>query len=149
MTHPVFEISRSGMDVEYRRVELVASNIANAGTAASSAEGAYFPLRLISGPKALARVDGTSSLGSRASGLQGLHGVQVHGYEPAAISTRRVYEPAHPQADELGYVTYPGVDQVAEMTTMMTAIRAYEANVAVFNATRTMFTRAIELGGRQ
>jgi flagellar basal-body rod protein FlgC len=147
MTHPILEVSRSGMDVEYRRVELVAHNIANAGTTASSAEGAYFPLRLVSGPKLAGKVDPTA-VQKAALRTPMLPGVQVYSYEPTSAVPRQVYEPAHPQADASGYVTYPGIDQVGEMTTMMRALRTYEANVAVFNATRTMTMKAIELGGR-
>jgi flagellar basal-body rod protein FlgC len=147
MTHPVLEVSRSGMDVEYRRVELVANNIANAGTTASSAEGAYFPLRLVSGPKLAGKVDPAAA---QRPGFKSatLPGVQIYSYEPTTAVPRQVYEPSHPQADAQGYVTYPGIDQVSEMTTMMRALRTYEANVAVFNATRTMYLKSLELGGR-
>lgn len=147
MTHPILEVSRSGMDVEYRRVELVAHNIANAGTTASSAEGAYFPLRLVSGPKLASKVDPAAAQKAALRSSM-LPGVQIYSYEPTSAVPRQVYEPAHPQADASGYVTYPGIDQVGEMTTMMRALRTYEANVAVFNATRTMTMKAIELGGR-
>lgn len=147
MTHPILEVSRSGMDVEYRRVELVAHNIANAGTTASSAEGAYFPLRLVSGPKLAGKVDPAAAQKAALRSPM-LPGVQVYSYEPTSAVPRQVYEPAHPQADASGYVTYPGIDQAGEMTTMMRALRTYEANVAVFNATRTMTLKALELGGR-
>lgn len=59
---------------------------------------------------------------------------------------RMVYEPEHPDANEEGYVEYPNVEMVLEMTNMMSASRSYEANVQVFNAMKAMATRALELG---
>ena len=55
-------------------------------------------------------------------------------------------EPGHPQADVQGFVTYPGVDTATEMMTIMDAMRAYEANVAAMNASRTMAMKALEIG---
>ena len=57
-----------------------------------------------------------------------------------------VYDPAHPDADENGYVTYPNVNVVTEMTDLIDATRAYEANVTAFNATKTMALKALEIG---
>lgn len=145
MTLPIFEISRSGMDVEYRRVELVANNIANSNSASASEADAYFPMRLVSGPRAAGKVS-ASAPGAPSPALLG---AQIYGYEPANVKPKQVFEPAHPQANEQGFVTYPGMDQVDEMTTMLRALRSYEANVAVFNATRSMYLKAFELGGRQ
>ena len=150
MSLPILEISRSGMDVEYRRVELVANNIANSNSASASEADAYFPMRLLSGPRGASKVSAPTTTPASASVTPAtLLGVQIYGYEPANVKPRQVFEPAHPQANEQGFVTYPGMDQVDEMTTMMRALRSYEANVAVFNATRSMYLRAFELGGRQ
>ncbi len=67
--------------------------------------------------------------------------------EPTVIAPRMVYEPGHPFANERGFVAYPGVDAATEMVTIMTALRAYEANVAALNAARTMTLRALDIGG--
>jgi flagellar basal-body rod protein FlgC len=136
-----FEISRSGMDVEWRRLEVIAQNIANANTSRTATGGSYAPMRLISGPR-----------NDFARHLQGgndrLAGVQAYGVEPMALAPRKVYEPAHPHADTKGFVTYPGVDQVSEMTLLVKTSRAYEANVVAMNAARAMYTKAFELGSR-
>ena len=58
----------------------------------------------------------------------------------------KVYDPSHPDADEDGYVTYPNVNTVTEMTNMIDATRAYEANVTVLNSTKGMALKALDIG---
>ena len=57
-----------------------------------------------------------------------------------------VYDPSHPDADENGYVTYPNVNTVTEMTNLIDASRSYEANATAFNASKNIATRGLELG---
>jgi flagellar basal-body rod protein FlgC len=57
-----------------------------------------------------------------------------------------VYDPSHPDADENGYVTYPNVNVVTEMTDLIDATRSYEANVTAFNATKAMLSKGLEVG---
>ncbi len=139
-----FEISRSGMDVEWRRLEVIAQNIANASTSRTADGGTYQPMRLVSGPRNsfAAHLAGTS-LSSRY-----INGVQAYGVEPTNSAPRKVYEPGHPHADAKGFVSYPGIDQVSEMTLLVKTSRAYEANVVAMNAARAMYTKAFELGSR-
>jgi len=59
---------------------------------------------------------------------------------------KKVYEPGNPDADEDGYVTYPNVNTVTEMTNLIDASRSYEANVTAFNATKNMALKGLELG---
>lgn len=59
---------------------------------------------------------------------------------------KKVYDPSHPDADEEGYVTYPNVNTVTEMTNLIDATRSYEANVTAFNATKNMALKGLELG---
>ena len=59
---------------------------------------------------------------------------------------RLAYEPGHPDADENGYVAYPNVDLVTEMTDLLSATRAYEANVTIINSAKAMAQRALEIG---
>ena len=58
----------------------------------------------------------------------------------------KVYDPSHPDADEDGYVTYPNVNTGTEMTNMIDATRAYEANVTVLNSTKGMALKALDIG---
>ncbi|HWT26350.1 MAG TPA: flagellar basal body rod protein FlgC, partial [Mobilitalea sp.] len=59
---------------------------------------------------------------------------------------RKVYDPSHPDADADGYVTYPNVNTVQEMTDLIDASRSYEANVTAFNATKNMALKGLEVG---
>jgi flagellar basal-body rod protein FlgC len=135
------EISRTGLDVEWRRLEVIAENIANASTARTATGEAYRPQRLLSGPKA----GFGQHMGKDASG-KSLAGVEVYGVEPVNLPPRLVYEPANPQADAKGFVTYPGFDHAGEMTLMLKTARAYEANVVAMNLARQMYAKSLELG---
>jgi flagellar basal-body rod protein FlgC len=137
------EISRTALDVEWRRLEIIAQNIANAGTTLDATGQPYRALRLLSGPR------GTFSdmLNERTS-VKNLQGVQVYSIEAQNLPPRRVYEPAHPQADFEGYVSYPGFDHAGEMALMVKTSRAYEANVVAMNAARQMYSKAMDIGRR-
>lgn len=135
------EISRTGLDVEWRRLEVIAQNLANAGTTLDAAGNGYRPLQLLSGP---ARSFADMS-GGRAAG-EALAGVRVYSIEQQNIAPRRVFQPGHPQADEKGFVTVSGIDHAAEMVQMLTASRAYEANVAALNAARQIYAHALKIG---
>lgn len=134
------QISRTGLDVEWRRMEVIAANLANLNTTRTALGEPYQPLRLVSGP----RMDFNAHL---AEG-EALAGVQVYGVEPTTDAPRKVYEPTHPHADGEGYVTYPGVDHAGEMTLLLQTARAYEANLVALNAGRQMYAKALEIGRR-
>ena len=68
--------------------------------------------------------------------------------EDKESAMKRVYEPSNPDADQEGYVTYPNVDTVTEMTNMIDASRSYEANVTAFNATKSMALKGLEVGSK-
>ncbi|KSB91861.1 hypothetical protein AS593_07500 [Caulobacter vibrioides] len=133
------EISRTGLDVEWRRLEVIAENLANVNTVRTALGDPYVMRHLVSGPKA----DFGAYLGR-----SDVAGVQVYGTEPVNLPPRRVHDPSHPQADGDGYVTYPGFDHAAEMTLMVKTARAYEANIVAMNAARQMYVKAMELGKR-
>lgn len=135
------EISRSGMDVEWRRLEVIAENLANASTTRTALGEPYRAQRLVSGPRA----DFAALLGNgKMSGL----GVEAYGLEPVQVEPRRVHEPSHPHADIDGFVSYPGFDHAAEMTLLVSTARAYEANLVAMNAARQIYAKALELGKR-
>lgn len=137
------QISRTALDVEWRRLEIIAQNIANASTTLDAAGEPYRALRLLSGPK------GSFSDMLNASDITGkLQGVAVYSIEAQNLPPRRVYEPAHPQADTEGYVSYPGFDHAAEMALMVKTSRVYEANIVALNTARKMYASAMEIGSR-
>jgi flagellar basal-body rod protein FlgC len=142
-----FAVSAAGMDIERLRLDVAALNLAQANTALGSGESATRPMRVV------AR---SAVPGAHASGAGGFAG-QVNRLLTAPAATleasdqapRRVLEPGHPMADSQGYVSYPAVDTTVEMMTLMGAVRAYEANVAAMNASRTMALKALDIGGGQ
>ncbi|HYC68874.1 flagellar basal body rod protein FlgC [Brevundimonas sp.] len=134
------QISRTGLDVEWRRMEVIAANLANLNTTRTALGEPYQPLRLVSGP----RMDFNAHLAAGA----GLTGVQVYGVEPTTEPARRVYEPSHPHADADGYVRYPALDHATEMTLLLQTARAYEANLMALSAGRQMYAKALEIGRR-
>jgi flagellar basal-body rod protein FlgC len=136
------EISRTGLDVEWRRLEVIAQNLANASTARTADGSAYQPLHLISGPKG----DFASYLHGDEPDPNGLTGVEVYGIEPTNDPPRLVHEPSNPQADAQGMVSYPGLDQASEMTLMVKTARAYQANMIAMGAARDMYSKAIAFG---
>ncbi len=137
------EISRTGLDVEWRRLEVIAGNLANANTTRTAMGEPYRAIRLVSGPRgnfAQHLQNGTAA--------EALSGVAAYGVEPMNLPPRRAYEPGNPQADANGFVTYPGFDHAGEMTLMVKTARAYEANIVAMNAARQMYLKAMDLGKR-
>jgi len=134
------EISLSGLDVEWRRMEVAALNLANLNTTRMADGTAYVPLRLISGP--------SESFAGVLEGKQGVRpgGVQIIGVEPSGEGVRRAYEPGHPHADADGFVAYPAISQAGEMTLLAKASRAYEANLVAFAAAQQIYSSALQIG---
>jgi flagellar basal-body rod protein FlgC len=130
----IFAISASGMNLERARVETASVNLANANTALNADGSGFKPLRVLAQSAFSASVD------------QGLAQVRYQ-VVPAAVSPRMVYDPGHPAANASGFVAYSGVDTATEMVTLMSATRAYEANVAAMNTARTLALRTLEIGG--
>ena len=135
-----FAISGSGMTVEKARVDLTAANLANAHSTRAVDGTSVQPMRLVSSAKA---AEFPAALSAAAAALRG---AEVTSVAPLNTPPRLVYEPGHPDADEKGFVSYPGINPVTEMVTLLTAVRAYEANVAALNAAKTMALRALQLG---
>lgn len=133
-----FQISAAGMTIEKTRLDVTSVNLANVHST-RNADGTLFrPLRVMTQPGA----PGFASTFNAA-----LRAPQIVGIEEVAADPRLEYEPGHPQADEKGFVAYPAVDQVSEMVNLMTAVRAYEANVVAMNAAKSMAAKALEIGG--
>lgn len=132
-------ISRTGLDVEWQRLQVIAQNLANINTSRTATGDPFRPMRLLSGPQVdfshLIRADDRKPAG-----------VEVLGLEPMAGGVRRVHEPGHPHADADGFVTYPDVSHASEMTLLIRTSRAYEANLTAMSIAQQMYSRAAELG---
>ena len=154
-----FNISASGMTAQQLRTDVIAQNIANADTTRTSDGTAYVKKNVVFTEKTLT---GTA-LGKKASVYQSYssfadvlrmanggivgNGVKVTSiYEDTNTDMNIVYDPSHPDADENGYVTYPNVNVVQEMTDLIDASRSYEANISAFNAAKTMAQKGLTIG---
>ena len=136
-----FAISRSGMDVEWQRLQVIAQNIANVNTSRTGA-GGYLPRKLVSGPAA--SFDRLVNQGLQSG--QAPRGVAVYDVAVATNGARQVYDPRHPDADEAGYVSYPAISHAEEMTLMVKTSRAYEANLVAMSAALQMYNSALQIG---
>ncbi len=135
-----FEISRSGLDVEWQRLQVIAQNLANVNTSRTASGEPYRAARLVSGP----RGDFDTALAGRQRATPS--GVGVLGIETMPGGLRRVYEPGHPHADPEGFVSYPEINHAGEMTLLIQTSRSYEANLTAMNIAHQMYARAMELG---
>lgn len=138
-----FAISATGMTVEKVRLDTTAVNLANVHST-RGADGKLF--RPLSVKISEANVNFAAGF-EQLAGAQ-LRGAQVVRIEETNVAPHKLYEPGNPDADEKGYVSLPGVNQVTEMVNMASALRAYEANVVAMNAAKTMALKALELGGQ-
>jgi flagellar basal-body rod protein FlgC len=137
------KISLSALDVEWRRLEVIAQNIANMNSTRTESGGVYHPLRLVSGP------DGGFGAMLNSSGSQPEpQGVHVVAIEETPNGLKRTYDPQHPHADPEGFVTTPNVDHAQEMALMVKTARAYEANLAAVRIAQGMYAKALEVGQR-
>lgn len=139
----VFDIAGSGMSAQSLRLNTTASNMANANTVSSSAEQTYRARHAVFAPMMQDAMRETMAAPGQGPAPVG---VQVLGIVEDARPLQPRYEPANPMADEDGYVFYPNVDIVEEMTNMISASRAFQANVEVLTAARTMMQRVMTLG---
>jgi flagellar basal-body rod protein FlgC len=138
------EISASGLTAERLRMDVVAENLANAQTT-RGADGQPYRRKEVILQEAPGSFGATLSsvMGGGAKSSGG--GVEVAGVVEDATPLKHVYDPGHPDADAQGYVTMPNVDSVTEMVDLISASRAYEANVTAMQAAKQMFSRTLEL----
>jgi len=137
------QISRSGMDVEWQRLQVIAQNIANMNTTRTAGGGVYQARRLVSGP-----VEGFAQILSRYPGQPAppKHGVTVYDVAATNAATQRLFDPSHPHADDGGFVTVPAISQAEEMTLMIKTTRAYEANLVALSAAQQIYSSALQVG---
>ena len=143
-------VSATGLTAERLRMDVTAENLANAQTTRGADGQPYRRKEVVLSEVAsggfgsqLAKAVGAgSAAGSRAGGP---NGVEVSGITQDATPGKLVYDPGHPDADAKGYVRMPNVDTVAEMVDLISASRAYEANVTAMNSAKQMFSKTLDL----
>lgn len=137
----VLELSGSALGAERQRAEVVASNMANAETT-RTAEGGPYQRRLVifrsrrfpQFPLALAAFAAPSAQGVRISQVVADPSAPVHRFQPG-----------HPDADAQGYVAYPAINPVEEMTDLLGAVRAYELNAAAVQSAKNMIQQSLDI----
>lgn len=140
-----FDIAASGMTAERFRMDTIAENIANINTTRDEDGGPYRRKIVTFEEKNLTATSFRDTL-SYVNAYKG-NGVKVSGvHEDYETDFVMEYDPAHPDADENGYVTYPNVNTVTEMTNLIDASRGYQANVTAFNALKAMTSQGISIG---
>ncbi|MES2090727.1 MAG: flagellar basal body rod protein FlgC [Pseudomonadota bacterium] len=128
----IFNVSGSAVSAQAQRLNVVASNLANADTVAGPDRSPY---------KARQVVFTTTPMGE-----VGTAGVSVTQITEDASPGRRVLDPKHPQADADGYVTYSNVNPVEEMVNMISASRSYQNNIEVMNTAKSLLLKTLQLG---
>ena len=132
----IFDIAGSAVSAQSQRLNVVASNLANADTVAGPDGAAY---------KARQVVFQTTLLGHAAGG-DATAGVRVSTVREDQSPGRRVHDPKHPSADAEGYVTFSNVSPVEEMVNMISASRSYQNNIEVMNTARSLLLKTLQVG---
>lgn len=143
------ETSASALTAERLRMDVIANNIANVNTTRTPDGGPYRRQMVVLGSRpsfsaALQEASGQSGGGD--SGAQVGQGVRVVQIVQDQRPFKLKYDPTHPDADASGYVQLPNVETVTEMVDLISASRAYEANVTALNAFKQMVSTALQIG---
>jgi flagellar basal-body rod protein FlgC len=134
-----FDICASGLTAQRKKMDVIVSNLANASTIQTPEGGPY--------KRKVAVLAAEPVSGKFGTALQdALSQVKVQEVIEDAEGLKKVHDPAHPNADEQGYVTHPNVNVVTEMADMITANRAYEACVTAMDASKNMVLKALDIG---
>jgi len=128
----IFNVAGSGMAAQSQRLNVVASNLANADSTTSANGQPYRAKQVVF---SAVPVDGGSA-----------PGVKVTAVVEDSSPMKMIYDPKHPMANEKGYVAMPNVDVVGEMVNMISASRAYQNNVDVMNTSKTLLLKTLTIG---
>jgi len=128
----IFNISGSAISAQSQRLNVVASNLANADAVAGPDGQGYKGRQLM--------------FQTTPMGNDGSLGVRVTGVKESNDPLRKVHNPSHPSADTDGYVTQSNVNPVEEMVNMISASRSYQNNVEVMNTAKTLLLKTLQIG---
>lgn len=158
----ILDLSSSGLSSQRKKLNAVAENIANVETTRTPEGGPYRRKQVVMSESdetgafsrdlsdAVMQLDRTNTRHLDTSNRSGtafgmIPGVDAEEIEIEPDAFKMVYDPTHPDADKEGYVAMPDINIIAEMVDMMTATRAYEANVSVAASAKTMYKQALEI----
>ena len=128
----IFNVAGSAVSAQSQRLNIVASNLANADPVAGP-EGTAYKARQL-------------TFQTQLQGNSGAAGVTVSSITEDQTPGRRIHDPKHPQADADGYVTYSNVNAVEEMVNMISASRSYQNNIDVMNTAKTLLLKTLQMG---
>jgi flagellar basal-body rod protein FlgC len=128
----IFNVAGSAASAQSQRLNVVASNLANADTVAGP-DGQAYKARQV-------------TFQTQLMGEAGAAGVRVSNVSEDQTVGRRVHDPKHPGADAEGYVTYSNVNPVEEMVNMISASRSYQNNIEVMNTAKSLLLKTLQLG---
>ena len=142
-----FDISASGLTAQRYRMDIISENVANANTTRTK-DGSpyvrkvvYFEAKGVRGSDTFSHVLNSVSKNYAGKGVKVSRVLEDH-----VNPQNMVYDPSHPDADENGYVMYPNVNIITEMTNLIDASRSYEANATAFEATKAMTQQGLQMG---
>ncbi|MFQ5328803.1 MAG: flagellar basal body rod protein FlgC [Thermodesulfobacteriota bacterium] len=127
-----FSVISSGLEAQRVRLNTISSNLANINTTRGPGGEPYRRKDVL--------------FTAIPANNEGLVKVKVLDVIEDGREFKVIYEPGHPDADKDGFVKLPNIDSIEEMVNMLSAIRAYEANVSAFNSTKEMMQKALEIG---
>ena len=145
-----YNVSTSGMSAQRTRINVLSANIANAKTTHTEEGGPYkkqqvvFEDILVANSNKKTNSNDVETTNNKNSDVS-LRGVGVKSIVQSDAKPVMRYEPAHPDADEKGYVAYPDINPVIEMVDLIEAMRSYEANVASFNTHKNIDSKTLEI----
>lgn len=128
----IFNVAGSAMSAQGQRLNVVASNIANADSAISSNGQPYRAKQVI--------FSAVQTAAAQAAGVRVVKVVEDQS------PLRMVHDPKHPQADETGHVAMPNVNVIEEMVNMISASRSYQTNVEIMNTAKNMLMKTLAIG---
>ncbi len=155
--YSTLRIAASALTAQRLRADVIANNVANMNTTRTAEGGPYRRQQVIFQAQQAPLSFGAMLLAQRLGSLPGRPAALAPGEAPgqgvAVVSVssdgrppKRVYEPDNPDAGPDGFVEYPDIDPITEMADMLSATRAYEANVTTLNAAKAMALKALEIG---
>ena len=140
-----FDINASGLTTQRYRMDIISENVANANTTRTG-DGTPYVRKVVTFQEKGKQTPFSRALNKSMDKYSG-EGVKVGGvYKDTVTEMNMVYDPSHPDADENGYVLYPNVNIITEMTNLIDASRAYEANATAFNASKSMAMKGLSIG---
>ena len=139
-----FGVNASGMTAERFRMDIISQNVANANTTRTE-EGTPYRRKVVTFQERTQDITSFGTIFKRARGMDVGDGVKAVSVTEDQSDLTMVYDPSHPDADENGYVMYPNVNIVTEMTNMIDAERAYQANATAFNASKAMAMKGLDI----